>query len=275
MVRNPIAFYRRRAVNNIAEEIKRPARNLPLSIIVALLITTALYLLTNVAFFIVLDASTISASDAVAVEFAKSAWGSKMAALIPLIISVSLFGTSCGEAFSNARIYFAAARQGHLASFMSYVHVNSRVPIASTIVRGVIAVCYTLTGSAHFLVEANVLLDNACDIATVCALVMLRRSMPNATRCYRVPSVLVIVRFLICLTLAAVPLYEVHRYRFHVFVVFVTVISGIVYYWLFVRLELTFPGSSTTSCLIQKCLYSAPCENELEHILEEERKMGR
>ncbi|CAN7940601.1 unnamed protein product [Ixodes hexagonus] len=255
------------AANNIAEEVKNPARNIPLAIVASVLITTAAYLLTNLAFFIAMDSDTIIASDAIVVAFIRSTWGPSLAALVPLMISLSLFGSTCGEVFAYARVTFAAARQGHLPDFLSYIHVKTAVPMASIIARCLLSCLYTLTGSVTFLIEANVLFDATWDIVSVVALLMLRRSMAKATRTIRVPIVLVILRLAICIAMATVPLSQVRRYRFHYIVVLVTCLCGVIYYAAFVRLKVALPGGATVSRAVQKCLNSAACVNELDLIL--------
>uniref|UniRef100_A0A0K8RMA4 Putative amino acid transporter n=1 Tax=Ixodes ricinus TaxID=34613 RepID=A0A0K8RMA4_IXORI len=256
-----------RAVNNIAEEVKNPARNIPLAVFASVVITTAAYLLTNLAFFIAMDADTIIASDAIAVTFIRSTWGPSLSVLVPLIISLSLFGSTCAEIFVSARITFAAARQGHLASFLSYIHVNTAVPLASIITRCVLSLLYTMTGSVTFLIEACVLFETTWDIASVVALLILRRSMSKTTRTIRVPTFLVFLRLVICIAMATVPLSQVHRYRYHYIAVLVTCLSGMIYYVAFVRLKMRLPGGDAASVIMQKCLNSAACVNELDLIL--------
>ncbi|EFX85835.1 hypothetical protein DAPPUDRAFT_237405 [Daphnia pulex] len=82
-------------LNYITEEIQNPYRNLPFAIIIALPLTTILYVLINVSYFTVLTPQEIITSDAVAVDWGIEVLG-PASFLIPLGVVMSIFGATNG-----------------------------------------------------------------------------------------------------------------------------------------------------------------------------------
>ncbi|XP_075727978.1 large neutral amino acids transporter small subunit 1-like isoform X2 [Rhipicephalus microplus] len=252
------------AINCVAEEVKNPGRNIPLAIAVSVTITSIMYLLTNIAFFVVLDTDTIVNADAVAVTFVRATWGQGMAHVMPLVIGLTVFGTTCANVVTSSRIFFAASRQGHLARVISYVHVDSSVPLVAMVVRCLFSLAFTLVGSVHFLIEVSILLGNVLEAASVASLFLLRRSMPDAPRPYRVPTVIAVLRLLVCLVLAAMTLVQVRRYAYQYMLLAIAFATGTIYYYVFVRVMFRLRGCESIPVCLQKCFKSAPCSNDLE-----------
>ncbi len=117
-------------VTQMAGEIERPQRSLPLALIGGVAAVGALYMLTNAAIQYVLPAAAIALTDRPAADAMRLAAGHWGAAFVSIGMAVSIASTFVGSSLSGARVLFAAARDGLF--FRALAHVNPRFETPST-----------------------------------------------------------------------------------------------------------------------------------------------
>ena len=191
------------SVSTHAEEARNPQRDVPIGILTSLILCTTLYIAVTAVLtgMVPYDKLDINAPVADAFKQKGLTWARLLISLgaVAGITSVVLV-----TMLSQARILLAMARDGLLpASFFAAIHERFRTPWKSTIVTGI------FVGTTSALLPIDVLLT-LVNIGTLLAFVIvcsavliMRRTHPNAERPFRAPLVplVPILGIAICLLL--------------------------------------------------------------------------
>ena len=189
---------------NVAEEVKKPRRNIPLGIILALFISSALYLLIALVAVLSVPVAELAASNAPLADIvAQGGWS-------PLSIGViSLFAAVNGilvQMIMASRMAYGMALQNTAPSLFARVHSKTRTPIYATVfVTGIVLIfalwlpLITLAEMTSFITLLLFALMNA-------ALWRLKRQQPQPEGIVVYPAWLPILGFVICIGLLLVQL---------------------------------------------------------------------
>lgn len=170
---------------NIAEEVKRPERNLPLAAVLALLIATVLYALVSVVATSVVSPAELAASDApLALIYERSTGTSPLP-----IVAISLFAVVNGaliQIIMGARILYGMARQGWLPSVFSRVWWRTATPVLATVIVVLLTLIFALAMPLERLAELTSLLVLLIFVMVNGALLRIKQRQPVAegVRCY-------------------------------------------------------------------------------------------
>ena len=128
---------------NVAEEVMEPSRILPLAIIIAIIVSTILYLLVSLVAILALPPQELAQSRAPLALIYERATGSA-----PWLISlISIFAVVNGaliQIIMSARVLYGMSREGWVHSSFGVVHPFTRTPLLSTAVATLIVLVLAL-----------------------------------------------------------------------------------------------------------------------------------
>ena len=175
------------AVSTAAQESRNPQKDMPVGILASLAICTVLYIGVAIVLLGIVPYSKLNVPDplAVGIDATGLTWLSPFVKVAALF---GLFSTILVQLIGQTRIFFSMSRDGLLPPVFGRVHPRFRTPHVSTMLTGaVVAVAagFTPIDVLGQLVSMGTLLA----FVLVCiGIVVLRRTMPNASRPFRTPG---------------------------------------------------------------------------------------
>ena len=185
----------------VAEEVKNPRRNLPLSIILGIAGVMLLYLAANTAYLYQLPVEQIKNSAWVATEAMKAAIGTTGGVFIALAVMLNTFGNVNTQILCKARTWYAMSRDGLFIQPLAKIHSKYKTPNRAMLVQAFWA-SVLLIGAAYAGRAYETIIDffsftsSIFNVSTFAAVWILRKKYPDASRPYRIwgyPVTLIIV----------------------------------------------------------------------------------
>ncbi|XP_015241851.1 PREDICTED: cystine/glutamate transporter [Cyprinodon variegatus] len=213
-------------LNFVTEEVDNPEKTVPLAICISMAIVTFCYVLTNVAYYTVMSAEELLASDAVAVTFGTIAFS----ALLLYCPVVSII--SCLSVFhASSRMFYVASREGHLPEVLSMIHVRRHTPLAAVLILYPMTLLQLFVGDIYSLLNFMSFLRWLFIGVVVLGLIYLRFTKPDLPRPFKVPLFIPVVFCLTCFFMVFLSLYSD---PFNTGIGFVMSLTGIPAYYIFI-----------------------------------------
>jgi len=196
------------SVTFIAGEIKRPERNLPLSLAIGTFVVTAIYVLANITYLSLLPIDGIqhASFNRVGTAAAQVIMGDPAVKVMAGLIMVSTFGCINSYVLVGPRLYYAMSRDGLF--FKKAGVLNERgVPQWATWVQCIWACVLCFSGKYNELLDYCTFASLLFYVVTISGLFILRRREPAAERPYKafgypfVPALYVACALAFCVNL--------------------------------------------------------------------------
>lgn len=191
------------AWNNITfagEEVKDAEKILPKSLALGTLVVVSLYLLANIAYLLLLpingtaDGGTVIArgiqhasEDRVGTAAAEIIFGGVGKWIMAGAIMISTFGCLNGLILAGARVYYAMAKDGLFFQKAGFLNPKTNVPVFGLVIQGIWSALLATSGTYSDLLEYVVFAALLFYVATVIAVIVLRKKQPDVVRPYKVP----------------------------------------------------------------------------------------
>lgn len=174
-------------ITYVAGEVKNPGRNIPLSLIFCMLIVVSVYLLLNYVLLFTLGFTGMNGSELVVSDAASVFLGNKGAAVVTIIILISLIGANNGFVLSSARINYAMARDKLFFNQAAQIHSRFKSPANALIIQCVWACLLTFTGTFNQLITYIIFTSWIFYGMSAGAVIILRKKKPDMDRPYKTP----------------------------------------------------------------------------------------
>jgi basic amino acid/polyamine antiporter, APA family len=174
------------SITFVAGEVKKPQRNIGLSLLLGTLIVTVIYILANLMYLAVIPLNNIAfaKSDRVGVVAAEYIFGPSGTIIIAVMIMISTFGCNNGLILSGARVYYTMAKDN---LFFKKAGILNRfdVPGRSLWLQCIWTSLLCLTGKYNDLLAFVIFGVLIFYVLTIAGIYVLRKKRPDVPRPYK------------------------------------------------------------------------------------------
>jgi APA family basic amino acid/polyamine antiporter len=171
-----------------AGEAKDPQRTFPRAISIATFLLIVLYLMANLGYVRALGPAGVANSQRVAADAIGTILGPVAGAVVSALILVSIFSALNGLILTTPRMYYAMARDGLFFQKLTSVHPRFGTPAFAIVTLTAWGALLAASGTFSQLLTYAVFTGWIFYALGALAVMMLRRSEPNAERPFRVPG---------------------------------------------------------------------------------------
>ncbi len=174
-------------VANLSEETKNPERTIPKGLIIAVAITTVLYVLVGIAAVSLVPWQSLSKSNAPLALAASAALGPGAFGVLTVAALLTTFNTVLVLLIVASRIIYGMAREGALPKVLGKIGKTSRAPYVASMVVLVVALAFLSLGGIGIVAKITSFGSLLTFALVNLALLHLRRVAPNLKRPFRAP----------------------------------------------------------------------------------------
>jgi len=181
------AFIGFEQIATLSEETRDAARTVPRALLLAIAVTSALYLLVAVAAVSVLGWEQLSGSEAPLAAVAAEVLGDRASDLVAVVALFSTANTILLLLVAASRLIYGMASTAALPRFLAWVHPGKRTPARAIVLSLLVSAGFALSGDISLVASATNFAVFIGFAAVNVSLIVLRYTRPEVPRPFRVP----------------------------------------------------------------------------------------
>ncbi len=174
-------------MSNLSEDTKQPEKTIPQRLLIAVGITTILYIVVGLAAISLIPWQDLATSDAPLAQAASVSFGSSGSDLLTMIALLTTLNTALVLLIVGSRIIYGMAREGALPRFLGRVNGRTGTPLIASIVTLVVALAFLPLGRIGAVARVTSFGSLLTFAMINLALLHLRRVAPHLKRPFRAP----------------------------------------------------------------------------------------
>ncbi|KAI3381088.1 hypothetical protein SNEBB_007841 [Seison nebaliae] len=183
-------------LNTMVQEMFNPKRTMPIASCTGMIMVSTIYVLTILAYHVVLSPEDLLNSNAAAVLFFERTF-KPLKYIVPFCVSISALGSANANMLIADRFFFSAAQNGQMNVLFSMIHEERNTPVNSAIAVGILSSLYMTSTDTVKIINYIGIGSWSPTIFVALLLIYLRYKDPNTKRPYKVPIICPILYILL------------------------------------------------------------------------------
>lgn len=183
---------------NVAEEVKEPQKTLPKGLILAVAISSLIYMTISLIAVSVVPAAELANSKEPLVDVVHRAAPWFPTPLYSVIAMFAVSNTALLNFVMGSRLVYGMSQQGLLPKKLAKIHPTRNTPHIAALVLLVILLILALSGDISSLAKATSVLLLLCFMLVNLALVILKRKKDEPKGSFEIPSIIPLLGAIVC-----------------------------------------------------------------------------
>jgi amino acid transporter len=183
---------------NVSEEIKDPEKTLPLGLLIAVAITSVMYVVISLVAVSVIPAGELSQSQEPLVDVVRKIAPWFPPSVYSVIAMFAVANTALLNFIMGSRLIYGMAQQNLLPKFLSRVHSARKTPHVAVFAVFAILLVLALSGDVSTLAKATSVLLLSCFMLMNVSLIILKRRKSEPPGKFEIPLIIPILGAITC-----------------------------------------------------------------------------